>query len=67
MSQDSISALEKLACKFIEELRNISIEINILHKSEIKKANTLIYCVKSAMDNVGKEVEKNKKKFKRDN
>ena len=65
MSKDYISKFERSAYKFIEELRNISIEANILHKSEVRKANTLIYCVKAVVDSVEKEIEGIEREFKK--
>ncbi len=62
---NQFSSFEKSAYKFIEELKNISIETSILHSSEVRKANMLICCVKAVVSSVEKEVREVEGRFKR--
>ena len=55
---------EKSAYKFIEKLKNISIEASMLHSSEVRKANLLIFCVKAVVSSVEKEVREVEGRFK---
>ena len=49
---------EKSAYKFLEELKNIRINIQLLPASEAKKANRIVSCIKNMMSCVRKDIEK---------
>ncbi len=57
------SAFEKSAYKFIDELKKISVEANVLHKSEVRKADILIYGIKAMINTVKKDIEDIEKDF----
>ncbi len=61
-----LSAFEKSASNFIEELRNISSEAKILHSSEVNKVNMFIYGIRAIMSKVEKEIEGVEGRFKID-
>ena len=53
----SLLTFEKSAYKFIEELKNIRTDIQLLPASEAKKASKLVSCVQSMMSCVNKDIE----------
>jgi len=57
MENSITSAFEKSAYKFIEELKNIRIDIQLMPASEARKANLLIFCVQGMMSRVHKDIE----------
>ena len=58
-----LSAFEKSAYKFIEELKNIRTDIKLLPVSEAKKANHLVSCVQSMISCVREDIEGVEKEF----
>lgn len=50
-------AFEKTAYDFIEQLKNIRIEIPLLPDSEARKTDLLIFCIKNIMSCVKSDIE----------